>query len=1420
VKFKDRLREPPDVVHSHGLRFADHCPSGGEDLDALDARYHVVGFAPVFASWFGTATAGPGRGVLAERRKLLHAAVARTRAAFAGRSRRAPENAEVPDLTGVYYVEVPAGTDLGRMALDYASNENVEYAVPDPLVEATALPDDPYLYTTGSWGQGYSDLWAIQRIGAPAAWDTATGLGVVVAVVDTGLDYAHVDIASSVWTNEAEANGAPGVDDDANGYVDDVRGWDFAYGNADVLDRNGRGTSIAGVIAATGDNAAGVVGVAYQSRIMPVKALADYGSGYLGNVANAIVYAARNGADVINNSYGCRYCKSPLVTDAVALARSLGCVVTTGAGNDGADAKYQFPGNLADMITVASTGQDDGRSSFSNFGHLVDVAAPGGGPGSGAALYDILTLRAAATGYAGYVVGTDYIRTAGTSLAAAHVSGTAALLLSANPGLSVAQVESIIRHTAADQVGDPLVDLPGFDPGYGWGRLDAAAAVARAFDPPPDPPVFEVIADPLEFVLPQSTCPGPWSLPLDIYNVGGGRLSWSASGPGWLTVTPASGTAPSLSVRASVDPLSSRSGTLTISPLDAAAGAPVDLPVSEQVLSSVRIVNCDAAIARWAGTQDWAPSLYNTSPPGIPDGAGGAFYAWTDARSSMQVFTQRVDSLGRPLWAASGVPLTPASQLARAPAIIGDGSGGAIVAFVQDANYSSSTGHIRAQRVDASGRKLWGANGVSVCDVTGVQLEPKLVPDGAGGAIVAWTDLRNGTQNADVYAQRLDSSGNGSWQTGGVPVASAASSQRKPVMVADGSGGAILAWRDDTIADRTVFAQRIDGAGSVLWAPGGIQIATLVDEPGIVTDGRGGAIIAWNDYRSSASRVVGDIYAARVDGAGNQLWAPGGAPVVVGVTVGAGAYEPGVAPAHVTLASDGKGGAFVVWHDQRNGKDWDIYGQRLDPDGNRLWGGTGVPVTSAATNQTCPAVISDGGDGAIFAWTDFRAGNADIFLQRLGATGSRLLGPNGLWLEGKFEPDNLPKTSIAYAGGQYAASLVPLANHRLLVTWDDRSSTATDLVGKVIEFASDVAIAPGAATVPPNGVVSFSATGGSGGGWTWSLATNASGGAIDAGTGEYVAGRTGGVSDVVQVRDSWGILAARDVTVTAGLSIAPATATAPPRARMELAPSGGSGTGYEWSFVTNGSGGSIETGTGVYRAGPTGSAVDVVRVTDSLGNTASASIALTAGVSLAPSAPTVAPRGGLWLEAEGGSGAGYVWSFVTNASGGSIVSYTSTAGVYEAGPVGGVTDVVEVADSLGNRAAANVEVTAGISITPSSPTVAPLSSVELAAAGGSGEGYIWLFSVDESGGSIDPTSGAYRAGPKGDAVDLVYVIDSLGNRASVDVTVTPAVPSPPPADDPGGCGCRNDGGGGASLALAAALFLVAQRRARRRTALP
>jgi len=378
---------------------------------------------------------------------------------FATRARRQSRPVQLPELSRTYVLELgQISADATARALQRLKTDpDVEFAEPAHSFSSKLTPNDPFLATSGTWGEPYADLWGLFSINAPAAWDTATGDGVVVAVVDTGLDYNHPDIAANVWTNPGEVD-SNFTDDDGNGFVDDVRGWNFAFGNNDVTDHNGHGTHVAGTIAATGDNGIGVIGVAWHSRVMPVKGLDDGGFGFDFELAPAIEYAAANGADVINASWEGQD-SSQSIEEAIQFATGLGAVFVAAAGNESQDAMNSFPASSPEAITVAASDPFGNLAFFSNFGSKIDTTAPG---------VDILSLQASG-GFVGSPVSDGYTRLDGTSMAAPHVSGVAALALSENPAYSPEQVRQIIR---SSNTANP------FDSRFGYGSLNAAAAVA------------------------------------------------------------------------------------------------------------------------------------------------------------------------------------------------------------------------------------------------------------------------------------------------------------------------------------------------------------------------------------------------------------------------------------------------------------------------------------------------------------------------------------------------------------------------------------------------------------------------------------------------------------------------------------------------------------------------------------------------------------------------------------------------------------------------------------------------------------------------------------------------------------------------------------------------------------------------------
>lgn len=393
------------------------------------------------------------------------------------RDARAPEGGEAAaraleeGFERTFVLRLTPGADLEAALRAYRQDPGVEYAEGNLVFQAQWTPNDPYLASQGSWGQPHADQYGVHVTRSPTAWDTARGAGIVVAVVDSGLDRAHPDIDTNVWTNPGEIPGN-GIDDDGNTYPDDVHGWDFVGYDNVPEDANGHGTLVAGIVAAEADNGLGIAGIAPAAKIMPVRGLDAMGSGWAVVLAQAILYAVANGADVVNASWGTGG-SSLVVEEAVAYAHARGVLFVAAAGNHGMDAVDFTPAWVTTAVTVAASDHQDRRAAFSNWGLGVDVTAPGA---------DILSLRAQGTDMYGggtHVVGGQYYRASGTSMAAPHVAGAAALLLSAFPQDSIDVVRDRLAF-GADDIAAANPDRPGR---LGGGRLNAARALSVALAP-------------------------------------------------------------------------------------------------------------------------------------------------------------------------------------------------------------------------------------------------------------------------------------------------------------------------------------------------------------------------------------------------------------------------------------------------------------------------------------------------------------------------------------------------------------------------------------------------------------------------------------------------------------------------------------------------------------------------------------------------------------------------------------------------------------------------------------------------------------------------------------------------------------------------------------------------------------------------
>jgi thermitase len=323
---------------------------------------------------------------------------------------------KIPGLN-VHIVELPANANETAVAQLLSHNPHIKSAELDMLVAPSQVTNDTY----------FANAWHLPKIQAPTAWDSTTGVGVTIAILDSGVDGAHPDLAARM-----------------------VPGWNFYDNNSNTADIFGHGTKVAGAAAAIGNNGSGVAGVAWNAKIMPVRVADAAGYAYWSTMATALTWAADNGARVANISFSVQ--GSTTVQSAAQYMKNKGGVVINSAGNTGA-----IDSSLANdtMISVAATDSADARAGWSSYGPYVDLAAPGVG---------IWTTT----------MGGGYGAVNGTSFSSPITAGVVALMKAANPALSPANVESILKSTALD------LGSAGYDQYFGYGRINASAAVAQA----------------------------------------------------------------------------------------------------------------------------------------------------------------------------------------------------------------------------------------------------------------------------------------------------------------------------------------------------------------------------------------------------------------------------------------------------------------------------------------------------------------------------------------------------------------------------------------------------------------------------------------------------------------------------------------------------------------------------------------------------------------------------------------------------------------------------------------------------------------------------------------------------------------------------------------------------------------------------
>jgi hypothetical protein len=420
---------------------------------------------------------------------------------------------------------------------------------------------------------------------------------------------------------------------------------------------------------------------------------------------------------------------------------------------------------------------------------------------------------------------------------------------------------------------------------------------------------------------------------------------------------------------------------------------------------------------------------WQRSPRMVTDGANGAIIAWEDMRGGADpaIHAARILPDGSLPWKIDGMEIASAETGQRLAGIVGDNTGGAFIGWW---NRAGNDGDIFIQRIDASGTTMWIAGGIAVCAANGRQEWAEMTADGSGGVIITWHDRRGG--DLDIYAQRIAADGTVLWQMDGAAVSTAEYDQSYPQLAADQQGGAYISWMDRRTED-DIYAQHLKADGTRDWSedlpicvepnrqvapkviPFGRQSAAvfwqdyrfgastsalylqIIDENGeryypedyqvsrsdnpqsgmfLTSDGQEGALAAWTDYRSVAGE--GDVYMRRICADGNIVGDFGNALCNYTNT-----------QERVTMLSDGVGGGFAVWQDKRNTFDYDLYMNRVSPQGQTNyseWNGHGgVLLVKQDNNQLAPQIIESGTGYALICWYDGRTldGQADIYAQRV-----------------------------------------------------------------------------------------------------------------------------------------------------------------------------------------------------------------------------------------------------------------------------------------------------------------------------------------------------------------------------------------------------------------------------------------------------
>jgi hypothetical protein len=423
------------------------------------------------------------------------------------------------------------------------------------------------------------------------------------------------------------------------------------------------------------------------------------------------------------------------------------------------------------------------------------------------------------------------------------------------------------------------------------------------------------------------------------------------------------------------------------------------------------------------------------------DSAGGVIVAWQDTRNNTAIYTQRLNQNGNCAWDSLGVPamaLSTNTGNVLNPSVASDGKGGAIVVWQKNSNGVGDS--LYAQRIDVAGNRKWAAGGVPICTNGNTNDFPVICSDGFGGAIIAWAN--HIAYNESLFAQRIDSNGAVLWTTNGISVRGGGTySPPYPQICGDGFGGAYLAWRDVATPTQE-YVQRISGAGVLQWASPGVALTisspAVLEFPRIISDGNHGAIVEWD--QSADYSYTYKIHVQRIDSIGNALWTSGGVQV------------SSLKSNNANITTDGNNGVIIAWIDYRIGGGLsNVYVQRITSDGTLAWDTNGIAITSTGklpysggSSAYFPSIATDGNGGAFIGWIDTRSGTFNNYLYAEQISNSGLLH----W------PINGMTISKSSNFGCYNQQIVSAGQNAAILVWEDtRNSGATNLYASRVSLS-------------------------------------------------------------------------------------------------------------------------------------------------------------------------------------------------------------------------------------------------------------------------------------------------------------------------------------------------------------------------------